>query len=235
MLFLIVVYHCWIDAHALYHAACAASLITVLVVQLFDELEKIVVDLRLVSLSYLFLLFSVDMNLCFEHSLAVWRAMLWRASSSATLRGSYGLQGTLRYLRRDHRAIRSLLFDCDDHFAVALGFGVRGLRHALSNTSLSVFRGVWWSIQIGIFLRLILHFELREESLFKLCLLRGAYRLAGNLLHVIELVEEVLVEVVPIVGPGTITPKVHIVIGAVCALVPEARLNRAAILVVLTA
>ena len=79
---------------------------------------------------------------------------------------------------------------------------------------------MWWSIQIGIFLRLILHLELREESLFKLCLLRGAYRLAGDLLHVIELVEEVLIEVVPIVGPSTIAPKVHIVIGAICALVP---------------
>ena len=234
MLFLIVVYHRWIDAHALYHAAWATSLIAVLVVQLFDELEKIVVDLRLVALSYLFLLLPVDMHLCFEHGLAVWRAMLWWASSPTTLRGGYGLQGTLRDLRGHHRAIRSLLFDCDDHFAVALGFGVRGLRHALS-TRLSVFWGVWWSIQIGIFLRLILHLELREESLFKLCLLRGAYRLAGDLLHVIELVEEVLIEVVPIVGPGTIAPKVHIVIGAICALVPEARLNRAAILVVLTA
>ena len=52
-----------------------------LVVQLFDELEKIVVDLRLIAFSYLFLLFSVDMHLCFEHSLAVWRAMLWWASA----------------------------------------------------------------------------------------------------------------------------------------------------------
>lgn len=234
MLFLIVVYHCWIDAHTLYHAALTASLIAVLVVQLLDELEKIVVDLRLIALGYLFLLFPVDVHLCFEYGLAVGSAVLWWTSSPATLRGGYGLQGALRNLRGDHRAIRSLLFDCDDHFSVALGFGVGGLGHALA-TRLSVLWGVWWSIQVWIFLRLILHLELREESLFELCLLRGTYRLAGDLLHVIELVEEMLIEVVPIVGTGTVSPKVHIVIGAICTLVPQARLNRAAILVVLTA
>ena len=220
MLFLIVVYHCWIDAHTLNHPAWTTSLITVLIVKLLDELKKVVIDLCLIALGYLFLLLSIYMHLRFKHSLAVWISMLWWASSSATLRSSHGLQGTLWDLSWDHRAIGSLLFNRDDHFSVALGFGVSGLGHAAFTTVLSVFRSVRWSIQVGIFLRLILHLELREESLFKLCLLRGAYRLSGHLLHVIELVEEVLVEVVTIVGPSPISPKVHIVISAICALVP---------------
>ena len=78
-----------------------------------------------------------------------------------------------------------------------------------------------WSIQVRIFLRLVLHLELREECLFKLRLLRGANRLPRYLLHVIELIEEMLIEVVPIVRPSAVPPEVHIVISTICTLMTQ--------------
>ena len=168
------------------HAALTtASLVAVLVVQLLDQLEKIVVDLRLVALSYLFLLLSVHVHLCLEHGLAVRGGVLRWPSASTALCGRHGLQGALRDLRRDHRAVRGLLLDRDDNFSVALRFRIGYLRHALP-TSGGIFWGMRRSIKVGILLRLVLHLELREERLFELSLLGGAYRLTGNLLHVVD-------------------------------------------------
>ena len=198
--------------------------------QLFDQLKEIVIDLGLVTLCDLFLFFPIHMHLSFKHRLAVGCPVRRRAAATTmvmdgrtpgdtrTLGGRHSLQGPLRYLSRHHSPISCLLLDCEDHLAVPFRLPVDHFWHAFAAT-FCVLGCVWGRVEIGVLLRLVLHLELREEGLFELGLLGGADRLAGNLLHVVELVEQVLVEVVTVVGAPVTTPEVHVFISSIGALV----------------
>ena len=80
LLLLELVDHLRIKAHALDHVL--AFLITVLVVKFFDQLEKVVVDLSLVSFCDRFLLLSVNSDLGLEKSLWIWPLLPRRATCS---------------------------------------------------------------------------------------------------------------------------------------------------------
>ena len=125
----------------------------------------------------------------------------------------------MRDRSRDHRAICCLLLDSYNDFAVPLAFLINNLGHATS--PIFFLWSVRWCVQVWILLCLVLHFELGEECLFKLCLLRGAYRLPWYLLRVIELVEKVLIEVVSIERPSTVPAEVHVFVGAICTLMSQ--------------
>ena len=201
-----------------------------LIVQLFDQLKEIVIDLGLVTLSDLFLFLPIHMHLRLKHRLAVGCPVRRRTAASTmvmmdgrtpgdtrTLGGRHSLQCPLGYLSRHHGPIRCLLLDSDDHLAVPFRLPVDHFWHAFAAT-FCVLGCVWGRVEIGVLLRLVLHLELREEGLFELGLLGRADRLARNLLHVVELVEQVLVEVVTVVGAPITTPEVHVFISAVGAL-----------------
>ena len=64
LLLLELVDHLRIKAHALHHVL--AFLIAMLVVQLFDQLKEVVINLRLISLCDRLLLLSINSNLCLE-------------------------------------------------------------------------------------------------------------------------------------------------------------------------
>lgn len=201
-----------------------------LIVQLFDQFKEIVIDLGLVTLCDLFLFLPIHMHLSFKHRLAVGCPVRRRTATSTmvmdgrtpgdtcTLGGRHSLQGPLRYLSRHHGPIRCLLLDCDDHLAVPFRLPVDHFWHAFAAT-FCVLGCVRGRVEIGVLLGLVLHLELREEGLFELGLLGGADRLAGDLLHVVELVEKVLIEVVTVVGAPITTPEVHVFISAIGALV----------------
>ena len=73
----IVVDHGRIQTHTLHTSVVVASTsyITVLIVELLDQLKQVVVDLRLIALRNLLLLFFVDVNLGPEYSLTIWLAL----------------------------------------------------------------------------------------------------------------------------------------------------------------
>ena len=75
---MIVVDHGRIQTHTLHHTAVViapASHITVLIMELLDQLKEVIVDLSLVALRNLLLLLLVDVNLGPEYSLTIWLAL----------------------------------------------------------------------------------------------------------------------------------------------------------------
>ena len=220
LLTLVIVYHVWINTHTLDHTAAGATLITMLVVQLFNQLEQVVIDLRLISLFYIFLLLSIDMHLRFKHGLTVWSTGAWSCTATP-LCSCHGVESTLRYGSRDHGTISSLLLYSNDDFTIPLAFPINCLRHTASMCSLILMRSVWRSVQVWIFtiLGLVLHLELCEESLLELCLLARAdwHRLSCDLLGAVELIKEMLVKVVAIEW-APIPTKVHVLVRAISTL-----------------
>ena len=74
----IVVDHGRIQTHTLHHTAvviASTSHIAVLIMELLDQLEEVIVDLRLIALRNLLLFLFVDVDLGPEHSLTVWLAL----------------------------------------------------------------------------------------------------------------------------------------------------------------
>ena len=68
---MVVVNHRGVHTDTLHHAIVATSLlVAVLIVKLFDDLEKIIVDLRLVTFCDLLLLLFVDVDLGSENCFA---------------------------------------------------------------------------------------------------------------------------------------------------------------------
>lgn len=223
LLTLVIVYHVWIYSHTLDHTTSSDTLVAMLVMQFFDQLEQIIIDLRLIPFSYLFLLLSINIHLSLKHGLPVWSAGTG-SRTSAALRSRHGVESTLGHCGRDHGSVGGLLLDSYHDFTISLAFLIDHFRHTTMCVSL-LFRGrVWRCVQFWIFiLRLVLHLKLRKESLFKLGLFTGADRLPCDLLHVIELIEKVLIEIVSIEW-ASIPPKVHVLVGAICALMPQPRL-----------
>ena len=222
LLLLELVDHLRIKAHALDHVL--AFLITVLVVKFFDQLKKVVVDLRLVSFRDRFLLLSINSDLGLEKSLWVWPLLNWWATGSLS---SKLLQSTLRKVH--HSSIRSLLLDRDYNFAITLLATLWYKLWPSLVVLLLVLRSVGWCVQICFALGLVLHFKLGEQCLLKLSLLRGAYGLSRHLtrdrLAFCELIKEhllvVIISVYPLLG----------IICTVCALMLQVRVVRGAVLV----
>ena len=222
LLLLELVDHLRIKAHALDHVL--AFLITVLVVKFFDQLKKVVVDLRLVSFRDRFLLLSIDSDLGLEKSLWVWPLLNWWAAGSLC---SKLLQSTLRKVH--HSSIRSLLLDRDYNFAITLLATLWYKLWPSLVVLLLVLRSVGWCVQICFALGLVLHFELSEQCLLKLSLLRRAYGLSRHLtrdrLAFCELIKEhllvVIISVYPLLG----------IVSTVCALMLQVRVVRGAVLV----
>ena len=90
---LILVNHWWIEAHSLNHASSwtsssAASwpfnnwivCCTVLIMDFFDQLKQIVVNLRLIALSYRLLFLLVNVNLCSKYCLSISLGLSWVSS-----------------------------------------------------------------------------------------------------------------------------------------------------------
>ena len=114
----------------------------------------------MIALRDLLLFLSIYLDLGTEHRLFVALAL----AASLKL-----LQGSLRNGRRHHGTVRSLLFDSYDNLSVLPVFVIDHFRHA---TSYLLIRSVRWSIEVWIFLGLVLHLELSEERLLKFSLLR---------------------------------------------------------------
>ena len=213
LLVLVVVDHGGVQAHALDHATATTSFLsTVLIMKLLDELKEVVVDLVVVALGDLLLFFSVDVDLRSEDCLSI-ATVLWSAAPGKLIESSSWDLG------RYHCSVCRLLLDRDHHFPITLclrvHFGpicclVRRMRRCVQ-------------IRVLLHLLLVLHLELSEESLFKLCLLRRADRLAR---HAELLVEKMLVEFVAVDG-GLMPAEVHGIVCAIRALVAQAlRVNR---------
>ena len=114
----------------------------------------------MIALRDLLLFLSIYLDLGTEHRLFVALAL----AASLKL-----LQGSLRNGRRHHGTVRSLLFDSYDNLSVLPVFVIDHFRHA---TSYLLIRSVRWSVEVWIFLGLVLHLELSEERLLKFSLLR---------------------------------------------------------------
>ena len=114
----------------------------------------------MIALRDLLLFLSIYLDLGTEHRLFIALAL----AASLKL-----LQGSLRNGRRHHGTVRSLLFDSYDNLSVLPVFVIDHFRHA---TSYLLIRSVRWSIEVWIFLGLVLHLELSEERLLKFSLLR---------------------------------------------------------------
>ena len=114
----------------------------------------------MIALRDLLLFLSIYLDLGTEHRLFIALAL----AASLKL-----LQGSLRNGRRHHGTVRSLLFDSYDNLSVLPVFVIDHFRHA---TSYLLIRSVWWSVEVWIFLGLVLHLELSEERLLKFSLLR---------------------------------------------------------------
>ena len=75
---MIVVDHGRIQTHTLHHTAvviASASDITVLIMELLNQLEEVIVDLGLIALRNRLLFLFVDVDLGPEHSLTIWLAL----------------------------------------------------------------------------------------------------------------------------------------------------------------
>ena len=114
----------------------------------------------MIALRDLLLFLSIYLDLGTEHRLFIALAL----AASLKL-----LQGSLRNGRRHHGTVRSLLFDSYDNLSVLPVFVIDHFRHA---TSYLLIRSVRWSVEVWIFLGLVLHLELSEERLLKFSLLR---------------------------------------------------------------
>lgn len=144
--------------------------------QIFDQLEKVVIDLALVAFRNLFLLFSIYVDLGTEHCLAI-------GSTACEL-----VQGSCWDLGWDHCPICCLLLYRNDNLTVLAWLWV----HLRATNIVCLVRGMWRCVQIRVSLEsglLVLHLELGEEGLLELGLLRRAYRLPWHLLLYVELVE----------------------------------------------
>ena len=116
----------------------------------------------MIALRDLLLFLSIYLDLGTEHRLFIALAL----AASLKL-----LQCSLRNGCRHHGTVRSLLFDSYDNLSVLPVFVIDHFRHATSYLLMNL-RGVWWSIEVWIFLGLVLHLELSEERLLKFSLLR---------------------------------------------------------------
>ena len=155
----IVVDHGRIQTHTLHHTSVViapTSYITVLIMELLDQLEEVIVDLCLIALRNRFLLLFVDVDLGPEYSLTIWLAL-------AT--GCKLVQSALRDHGRYHGAISCLLLDRDDYLSVAFALELTGELRRQASRRLVVSWGMWRRVHIGAFfilLCLVLHLELSE-------------------------------------------------------------------------